>query len=664
MTVEILRLTGLHGTDAERAADMLLTDRARPDLSRLLVVDDTSALIDHSPVYERLLISRRLDHLLCVAVGPRVEDGGRLRIPASISGAQGSAVIWVSDPLGVDWRLSASAIAKGRVDNSAGGLGHLVESLSADEIFDRVCEIAVQVPGGVASPGLRLAWLHDDVASFADALVVGIRRLIRPVIGPAHADVEPFTALPGIRPGGASLAEDGELSQYRESVVISVGLASYALRRLARATGLLGLGAPSVRAAVIDAGVALGSFRDRVARLLREAHAPHGLTEKQRGQLEAAGVRLPEALTAVGGTGMAGSGRSAVHDAVAEVIRGGDTLPQIAKRLNVTANMLDHGGSAGYLSEVDRLCPPALVRRLTEPPPPPRSRRWWILAVGFFAAATGALASEWNLPAGAGVGMLALVIIVAGAAWWWRLRVRSWQRQLALEEAVRSAADLADLIIAVATREWSGGHATLEEVTRARVTLDGVTRQLTEHVRGVGDLGGGARAARLSESLMPGLRDLVLAVITAVSLTASEGGQETFEQACVKTAELVADWTKYAREHGAFTIPPFGSSIENEAPADDGEMAEIADTVQYDPRDVMWQLCAPADLGALDVADPPHLVVFAPRHTRRSLAAVLPPDTVWTSSGARAGLLRFVALRTGIASWSWIADEQHLELPL
>jgi hypothetical protein len=153
-------------------------------------------------------------------------------------------------------------------------------------------------------------------------------------------------------------------------------------------------------------------------------------------------------------------------------------------------------------------------------------------------------------------------------------------------------------------------------------------------------------------------------VITAVSLTASEGGQETFEQACVKTAELVADWTKYAREHGAFTIPPFGSSIENEAPADDGEMAEIADTVQYDPRDVMWQLCAPADLGALDVADPPHLVVFAPRHTRRSLAAVLPPDTVWTSSGARAGLLRFVALRTGIASWSWIADEQHLELPL
>ena len=85
--------------------------------------------------------------------------------------------------------------------------------------------------------------------------------------------------------------------------------------------------------------------------------------------------------------------------------------------------------------------------------------------------------------------------------------------------------------------------------------------------------------------------------------------------------------------------------------------------VKYDPRDVMWQLCGPEDLSALDLAGTPQVVPFAPRISRPQLTGVLPPDTVWTSSGAHAGLLRLIPLRAGIASVCWTVDEQKPEPP-
>jgi hypothetical protein len=75
----------------------------------------------------------------------------------------------------------------------------------------------------------------------------------------------------------------------------------------------------------------------------------------------------------------------------------------------------------------------------------------------------------------------------------------------------------------------------------------------------------------------------------------------------------------------------------------------------------MWQLCTPADLSALDMAGTLPTVAFAPRLTRQQLVDVLPQDTIWTSSGAHAGLLRLVPLRPGIASTSWATAEQHQE---
>jgi len=667
MTVEVLRLTGLLGEDADATASALVADvRAHPDLTRLLVIDDTAALIGHSAVYERLLTSHRLDHLICVAVGPRAGDGREFRFPGNIGGGRGSAVLWVGDPHGIDWRLAASAIAVGHSGNLASGLHHLIELLSVDEVFDRVCEIARHVPGGVASPGLRLTGADDEAVSFAAALVMAIRRLIGPGSGLAPADSGPFSALQVTRPGTARLAEGGRLSQDHEDVNTGAASASRELALLAGFGGLLGLEQPSIRDHVIETGTALGAFRDEVTRLLQVAHAPGGLTDKQRAELEKAGVRLPEAppVAANGRAAGADSARSTVYEATAGAIRGGDTLPQVTRRLNQTAGTLERGGSASYLPEVGRACPPALVSRLTGPPSPPRPPRWWLPAAVILAAVLGALAGLWSAAAGVVVGVLALAAGVAGTAWSWRAQVADYRRRLALDEAVRSADALSDLIAAVAAREWSG-NVTLDEVDRARIALDGVTSKLAEYAGDADDPGRGAgtaRAARLSESLTPGLRDLVLAVLKDVSGTASVIGQAAFEQARAKTAELVRAWTDHARQHGVLAPPPFATYTANDVPyAHEGEMAEIAGAVQHDPREVMWQLCAPTDLSALDVGGAPQVVVFAPRLTRPPLADLLPQDTVWTSSGALAGLIRLVPLRAGIASASWTTDQQPSE---
>jgi hypothetical protein len=668
MTVEVLRLSGLPDGEPDRAVSALLADfHAHPDLSRLLVVDNTVALIGHSVVFERLLTSHRLDHLVCVAVGPRAADSREFRFPGNIGGGQGSTVLWVSDPHGIDWRLAASAIARGHSGNSASGLDHLIELLMVDEVFDRVCDMARQVPGGVASPGIRLAGTDDEAGSFAAALVLAIRRLTATDPGlPAGAD-EPFTVLQGAPVGTARLTEQGELARYREEATAAADSASRALTRLAGIGGLLGLSPPSIRVHVTEAGSALGAFRNRTARLLGDAHALGGLTDKQRGQLAAAGVQLlnPPSAGAAHGTGGGPPGTSAVYGAIAEAVRVGETLPQVARRLNVTANALAHGGSGSRLRDVDRVCPLALVRQLADPPAPPRPRRWWLAAAGAFAAVLGVLAASWSTPAGVAVGAIALVVMAAAVQWSWRARVRAWRAELALDEAVSSADALADLVITVAAREWSGANATVDEITRARIVLDGVTRQLTEHADASSDVESRARAlraARLSEGLTLGLRDLVLMVLAAGSSAAGAAGQTAFDQARAKTAELVSNWTKHAREHGALARPPFATYTANSVPyADEGEITEIAEAVQHDPREVMWQLCTPADLSALDMAGALPTVAFAPRLTRQQLVDVLPQDTIWTSSGAHAGLLRLVPLRPGIASTSWAAGEQHRE---
>jgi hypothetical protein len=75
--------------------------------------------------------------------------------------------------------------------------------------------------------------------------------------------------------------------------------------------------------------------------------------------------------------------------------------------------------------------------------------------------------------------------------------------------------------------------------------------------------------------------------------------------------------------------------------------AEVREAVVYGPQREMWQLCLPGDLDALDLSAPPSVVRFAPRQYKEALAGTVPSDTVWTSSGGYAGLLRLVPLHGG-----------------
>lgn len=473
-------------------------------------------------------------------------------------------------------------------------------------------------------------------------------------------------------PGGWPTSS--RLSQEHEDVITASASASSALTLLAGIGGLVGLDPPDVNEHLIEVGTALGTLRDQVTRLLQVGHAPGGLTDKQRAELTAAGVRLPQppptaagggpgdAVSGAGhGAGGSDSARSTVYEAIAGAIRGGDTLRQVTKRLNQTASALEQGGSASYLPEVARACPPALVNRLTGPPSPPQPRPQWLLAAGALAVVLGALAGLLSVAAGMIVGVLALAVGVAAVTWSWRAQIGEYRRRLALDDAVRSAEALVGLVAAVAAREWSG-NVTLDEVSRARIALGGMISKLTEYAGDTNDPGSGAqtsRAERLSEGFAPGLRDLVLAVLAAVSDTASVIGQAEFEQARAKTAELITIWTGHARQYGVLAPPPFATYTAQDVPyAHEGEVADIVGAVQHDPRDVMWQLCTPADLSALDVGGAPQAVMFAPRLTKPPLVGVLPQETVWTSSGAVAGLIRLVPLRAGIASASWTTDEQ------
>jgi hypothetical protein len=153
------------------------------------------------------------------------------------------------------------------------------------------------------------------------------------------------------------------------------------------------------------------------------------------------------------------------------------------------------------------------------------------------------------------------------------------------------------------------------------------------------------------------LCDLTLKVLAAESASPSASGQEAFGHAHDRAAGLLAEWTRHVHANGVLSPPSFATSSVHEVPyAGEDDVAEIKEAIMYEPSQMMWQLSGPDDLSALDAAVVPQMVRFAPRLNKDVLAGALPPDTVWTSSGSYAGLLRLVPLRAGIASSNWGGD--------
>ncbi len=623
MTVEILWLTGRADADAEDTARSLLTDmHGHPDLTRLLVLDDTASLVRHTPIYERLITARRVEDLLCVALGPRAESGRGLQLPGNLGGTQGSGVLWVSDPRGIDWRVAASAIAKGHPNGSKSGLDHLVELLSVDEVFDRVLEVmTTRVPDRVASPGLRLAGADDEAATFAGALAVAIRRLTERGQG---AD-GPFRPLLPAVIGGASLAPGGDLARCHADVLESVQAADGALERLRGLGGMIRRSRADLHEHVVEVGAALGELRHQVDQLLRDANSAGEMADSQRARVLSAGVDLPASAAAASDTGTPADAlpSSRVVRVIGDAIRGGDPIPLVARQLALTERELKRLGSASYLPEAEQRCPASLLARLANPP-----RR----------------------PASGGDG----------------------RRALGLDEAAQAANGLTGLVLAVADREWSLATPTPSLVARLRIALDGAGETLTAQAGLTGESDGaarGARLARLGDTLTPTLRELVLRVLISEFASPSSAGQDAFEHACDRTARLLTDWASEVHANGVLSQPAFATASPPEvAYAGEDDVAEIKEAVRYEPGRVMWQLCTAEDLGALDVSVPPQAVWFAPRLNRDMLVGALPPEIVWTSSGSYAGLLRLVPLRAGRTFSHWggdlpPADPSHLTEP-
>lgn len=612
MTVEVLRLSDLEADDALKATDRLLDHKAGGPLRlrRLLVLDDADRLVEHERAYRRLETGRRVANTLCVAAGPLAAADGALALPESLGGSQGIGVIWVGDELGVDWRFAAP-IADGHAGGRVSGLGHLVELLQDDDLFTRVHEaVRERIPGKVASPGLWLAGADAEDEAFAAALALSVSRITQPGQGTAG----PFAGLLPMAAGGATLAPGGRLARDRNEVAEWSDAAAKALEKSGGLGRLFGRGDGGARGHAIEAGVVLGGLRDLVSHLLRDANANpgDGLTAHQHQLIQAAGIQFPPAAaTGIGGA----EAESLVYREVAAAIEGGDTLPFVAGRLQATERGLERRGSASYLPEVELRCPRQLLDRLANPPQ--RQAR----------------------PA-------------AGGA----------QDEIPVDDARRAADALAELVIAVANLEWSPLTPSAAEVSRVRIALSVMTKALpaaTSAAGANGKTGSGARRAWVSghaESLRPVLYALVLRVAAAAGSARGATGMQSRTAASELTGRLLKQWNEHVHDHGISDAPPFAAESGVEvAPLEMNESgaAEIRDAVAYAAEREMWQLCMPGDLDLLDLSAPPSAVRFAPRQNREVLAGTVPLETVWTSSGSYAGLLRLIPVQDSFVTARW-----------
>jgi hypothetical protein len=617
MTVQILSLFGLSAAEAGQAADALLDidiETAPERLERLLVLEGTDMLGDHTSVYQQLDAAHRVGKFLCVTVGPRAGDGRTLELPGNLGG-QGWPVLWVSRPAGINWRMAKAAVANRHPGSPPATMDQhpLVSLLLIDEIFDRVHErFLAEVPVRVASPGLWLAGADDEAATFAGALALAIRR----VCDPGPRSEAPFGELLPARAGGARLVETGPLARYLGRIAEMDREAGHALARLGGLGGMLKRGDGGVQRYVAKVGEALTDLRDLIVMVLRDANVagPVGaMTANQLDLVRNAGLEF-DAEVPLQPTPMAGSGpaESLVYRTLARAIAGGDSVPLVAKRLTATERQISRHGSASYLPEVENRCPSALLAQLAD--------------------------ESQRVPR--------------------RVAVAEARRELGLDAATRAALALKDLVLAVANLEWSPTSITPRELAGARAALDGTRKALTEYASTVDRARGGARGARLSrlsESRLPVLWDLVLHAVALELASPSASGQEALRSGHDRAAGMLEEWTRHVQAHGVTAQPPFTNSDAGDAVyVFEDDVATARDALLYPARDEMWQLCAPADLGALNVDAPPVSIRFASRLTRGALVATVPEhEPVWTSSGSFAGVLRLVSLRPGVASSSW-----------
>ncbi|MFI6497918.1 hypothetical protein [Nonomuraea typhae] len=702
-----LRGSGDGATDEVAA---LLSDDSQHDLTSLLVVDEVAALGRHRLAYETLLASRYTDEVLCVVVGRTDADPPRIALPGSLTQAAG--VLWVPDPCGIDWRLAAAApaIRRDRGGGPEAGLTCLLDVLTLSDVFRETLRLIERIPGLVANPGIRLAWISDGRGDFLPALRAACMRILTSGTGRAPDFPASPAAPPADRPlrlrKGGPLAS--QVSQARAAVDEAAALGD----ELGEAMALIS-GTVPADTAMAAAGQSLGLLRDKLEELLIAAHATARLEAGHEEAIDRAGVILPQPdeFDAAGT-------RDSISAYVGSGLDACIPLPRLIDGLDRHQGKLMPRGSRALVPALREACPDALVRRLCNPEPMPGPQPW-LPAVGALTAAMTALspfglasgvlmALLWTLlitltvlrepgaqlightgalclnsaAAGAGgavtallvtdplpqpVWPLLLVAAMAIAGWTvresWRTRTMSWLAACDLDQAEKAIDELLS-VAAAAAAEWAQAGArveTADAVARMNAALAHVAAVIGDHVdQPGGHLNGPGHRDRRAEHF---LADLVRAAM-APRLRALEAGSTADHgaQASQKTVELFAEWEEHVTEHGTHDPPPFATEwVIEAATGSDEDLTELTEAASHDPHTSMWQLCLAQDLSLLDVgSEPPVVVRFAPQHCRTAMEGSLPAGITWVPSARHAGTLRLVPVRPGVAYQSW-ADELEPE---
>ncbi|MFA1548396.1 hypothetical protein [Actinomadura chokoriensis] len=704
MSSRVVRLD-LKGCDAEEAAarvtELLHTSQ---DLGMLLVEDTAAAVVRHRAAFEALDGSRQVAQLLCLVVG-RQPGRGRagagpeaLRLPGNIQ----RRTLWVIEETGVDWSLGASARARRRDGRDGDGLGRLSELLRLPGVFERTHRQLGEVPFGAAVPGLRIAGAGGTgQEDFLLALRSAIRRLLDPASpAPAPYDDETGGPVPVRFTGDGPLA--GEFTRAEQAVED----AQEAVAGLPSGTALITQ--RPVAEPVEAAGERLTAVRSRLVALFQAVPADDRITADRRAAIAGHGVQPPgpEPFEA-------GPFRDALRSWLKRSLDRRVSLNRLELDLRDRAATLEAGGS--HLRRLRLICPDSLLRELREPRPmaPPQpwlplpgavcaalaglsplgvaggvvmallwtalvaltvirgpggridahSRALGLNALGALAGAIGGgLGGDAGLPAAGWSAAVfaaiagALAVIVQS----WRARAFAWADVSGLDRAERALQDMRQLL-GHAVTDWSQLNRRLDTVDQLNILrqgLSGVRDELEERVRKLDkeDFGHPSLSpAPYGDAVQLWLGDLVLAAVRPVQHGTSDG--EARRHARTEASHLIAEWERAVEQGHSADALPFVTDARPPIPVDPEDLASVTEQLSYDPAGEMWQLCAPGDLGLLDIAPRPRAVRFGPRAA--GAAGSLPSDTVLVSSSAHCGVLRLVPLHAHVVEWTWTEDEHE-----
>ncbi|GIG59801.1 hypothetical protein Lfu02_41730 [Longispora fulva] len=364
----------------------------------VIVVVNADRLLTYHEHFSYVLASRRLDKLICVAVGRQhALTPGAPVLEGSATLLNGPAVtLWVSDPIGVDLRLdSIEAVRKAEGEVGApqqSTLGALIDCLQVPEVFHRVYDTIEEFPQKIANPGLRViagrldpdALRHvrqESLAGLAGEPSAGDG----PVAGPEVDEPGVLFGAPQDDAGPVSPREGSPLARSAGRAVAGRAELLAAFDRLSGLSGVLAGNRRGERLhEVADRCAALMvDYREDLGTVFWQADRPAGIDQRVRDVLSQQGIDLPAPAP-----DRTGSLRK-LQQVVESGLDNGYSLRALSEWLRELASRAVPQGSARYAERVTNSPP------LARYPISPQLLTWPLLVVPllgtFLLAGTGTL---------------------------------------------------------------------------------------------------------------------------------------------------------------------------------------------------------------------------------------------------------------------------------